>query len=56
MYLIKRINRDFLNILNESEKCLINHLINLKSLHALIKRIEVYLNSKKTSDIRSFIF
>ena len=54
--LIKRINQNFLNILSESEKCSINHQINLKSLRALIKRIEVYSNSKKTSDIKSFIF
>ena len=54
--LIKRINQNFLNILNESEKCLTNHQIDLKLSRALIKRIEVYLSSKETNDIKSFIF
>ena len=43
-------------ISNEFEKCLINHEINLKSSRVLIKRIEVYLSSKKTNDIKLFIF
>ena len=54
--LIKRINQNFLNILSEFEKCSTNHQTDLESSRALIKRIEVYLSSKKTSNIKSFIF
>ena len=54
--LIKRINQNFLNILNESEKCSINHQTDLKSSRVLIKQIEIYSSSKEINDIKSFIF
>ena len=54
--LIKRINQNFLNILNEFKKCSTNHQTDSKSSRVLIKRIEVYSNLKETSNIKSFIF
>ena len=54
--LIKRINQNFLNISSKFEKYSTNYQTDLKSSRALIKQIETYSSSKKTNDIKSFIF